>query len=82
MILEESVEGRLGLGLVTYRLDKARRPSAYAQGRVCSPIFLCGLPRVGHVYFLEVWPYAANSSLNSINIVFFYYYYYISIVPL
>ena len=82
MILEQGTGGRSGLGLVIYRLDKARRPSACTQGRVYSPTFLCRLPRVGRVYFLEVWPYAANSSLNSIIIVFFYYYYYcIGIVP-
>ena len=67
--------------MVTYRLDKARRPSAYAPGRACSPTFLCGLPRAGRAYFLEVWPYAANSSLNSNIIVFFNYFYCIGIVP-
>ena len=81
LILEQSTGGRLGLGLVIYRLDKAWRPSACTQGCVCSPTFLCGLPCAGRVYFLEVWPCAANSSLNSKNIVFFNYYYCIGIVP-
>ena len=51
------------------------------QGCIYSPTFLYRLPYIGRAYFLEVWPYAANSSLNSINIVFFYYFY-IGIVPI